>query len=343
MLIAPLLAAPLILLGISPSHASAAAPHAAELVYVANEMGAVDAYKSSSTGAVTPLLKVSNPKRPDTYWDPWGVTFDSSGNLYVQSFLSDATTFVFGVSASGAPQLIRVFRVYGPDSRSIAVDGNGYEYVGSGDGAYVIAVAAPEAQGKVHDSYDVRAVRTISPNESGFQPWPDILAEGASNELVAAILRRHNNAIETFDGGPNGSKDPSRVISGPDTGLGSCSRSCEDLSLAFSPLTNCIYVAVSDGSSTHISVFRGLANGDVAPLRTIEGERTGLSGRLITGIAISPASGSIYVMVKAAEFSGPARIEVFSGGASGNTAPIRTFTDQTNRFADAMGIAIQPG
>jgi hypothetical protein len=336
-----LLVGAVLAVGVDTPQASAGAP-TGELVYVANEGGGpVDAYAADSTGAVTPVLTVANPDRPNTVWDPWGVTFDSSGDLYVQTFLSDATTFVFGPHATGTSRPIRIFRVDGPDSRAIAVDGNGYEYVGTGDGPYAIEVAAPAARGHADDLYDVRPVRTITPDQSGFQPWPDILAEGAADQLVAAIVRDQGNAIETFAGGPRRGDTPLSVIAGPRTGLGSCSNSCQNLSVAYAPLTRGIVVAVTDGSHTHISVFGRQASGNVTPLRTIEGPGTGLSGAMVTGIAVSPTTGDIYAMVKPAEFSGPSRMEVFSNDATGNTAPLRTFTDRSDKFATAMGIAVR--
>src|SRR5580700_3435060 len=81
----------------SPGAAVAAQP----LIYVASaDSGPVTAYPAAASGAVHPVRKVKNPENSKTVWDPWGVTFDSSGALYVQSFLSDATTFVFAPGAA---------------------------------------------------------------------------------------------------------------------------------------------------------------------------------------------------------------------------------------------------
>src|SRR5262245_454842 len=66
-----------------------------ELVFVANAgSGPVTAYPALSSGAVSPAISIPNPNLPDTYWDPWGVAFDAQQSLYVQSFLSNATSFV---------------------------------------------------------------------------------------------------------------------------------------------------------------------------------------------------------------------------------------------------------
>jgi hypothetical protein len=82
------------------------------------------------------------------------------------------------------------------------------------------------------------------------------------------------------------------------------------------------------------------ANGDARPLRTISGNRTGLTGNVITGIAVGPVTGDIYVMVKAAQFSGPGAVEVFGRFSNGNVPALRSFTDSSSKFQDAEGIAV---
>ena len=76
-----------------------ASSQANEFVYVANGSGPVTAYQSGSLGKVEPALLINNPKLSNTYWDLWDVVFDRLGNLYAQTFLSDATTFVFAPHA----------------------------------------------------------------------------------------------------------------------------------------------------------------------------------------------------------------------------------------------------
>jgi hypothetical protein len=78
----------------------------------------------------------------------------------------------------------------------------------------------------------------------------------------------------------------------------------------------------------------------VAPVRTIAGSATGLSGQAVTGLAVNPATGALFVVVKPSPFSGPGAVEVFRRGAKGDTAPVRTFTDQSTSFDDAEGIAV---
>jgi len=321
----------------TPSSTPTALPGA--LVYVANaDSGPVTAYTAGSTGAVTPVRTVGNPNDPNTVWDPWGVTFDRAGNLYVQTFLSDATTFVFPPGASGTTPPSRIFQANAPDNTAVAVDSNGYEYVAGGEAEASLFVELPGANGVPGNLYHVSPARTI-PLPSGFNPWPSILTVDSRNEVLVAVASPSGNSIEVFSGGVSGGTAPVRVISGPDTGLGACASPCDELSIFFSPLTGRIYAAVSDGATTHISVFAGSASGDALPVRTIQGPATGLAGNVITGIAASPADGTIYAMVKTSQF-GTGHVNAYARFAAGNVAPLTSFTDASSAFVDAAGIAV---
>jgi hypothetical protein len=313
------------------------------LVYVASaDSGPVAAYNATATGAVLPRLAIQNPDLANTVWDPWGVTFDARGNLYVQTFLSDATSFVFAQNATGNAPPVRVFRGGGPDTRSIAVDSNGFEYIATGEGASDVLVLAPGASGAPADLYSVNPVNSFQADETAFHPWPSLLAVDGQDDLVAAVVRSSGNAVEFFLPGDAGSAPAFRTITGPTTGLGSCpGGTCDQLALTFSALTNRVYAGVSSGASeAHVSAFAQGASGDAAPLQTIQGAVTGLDGKVVTGIAVSPCTGDIYTMVKGAEFSSPGSVLVFDRLAQGNVAPKRAFTDATSGFADAEGIAL---
>jgi hypothetical protein len=324
----------------------ASAASSSETVFVAG--ATVFGYDAGSHGSVSPIRELENPNLPNTFWDPWGVAFDQAGDAYVQSFLSYATTFVFGPGAGRGAQPIRIFDAHAPDTRSIAVDGAGFEYVDSGNQVPpVIAVAAVGASGQPSNGYSVAPVRTFASGETGFNPWPDILSVDSANDLLVGEARSDSNDIATYAGGAAGGSTALRVLQGTKTGLGSCPSVggvCDHLSIAFSPDAGSIYAAVSGGGTpAHISAFKGGTSGNAAPIQTIEGGATGLQGKVITGIAASQLTGEIYVMVKPTRFAGPAEIEVFDPHANGNVAPLRTFTDAATAFADASGIAIHAG
>jgi hypothetical protein len=321
---------------------SAQPPRPSELLYVGNASGRpVAAYDPAASGPIGPLRLLPDPGAPNSYWDPWTLAFDQAGNLYVQSFLSDATTFVFG---PGGSQPERIFMVAGPDNSGIAVDAAGYEYVIGGEGPPVINVAAPGANGRPGDLYSVRAVRSISTGRTNFDPWPSVLSLGPEDEILAALIKYDDaNVIAAYEGGPTGSSAPVRTIEGPSTGLGHCSAlpGC-GMSVTYSSRTGLIYAAVSDHSGLHLSEFAAEARGDVAPLRTIGGPLTGFTGKIANGLAVDAATGDLYVMVEGAHFAAPGVVEVFSAGASGDAAPLRSFTDSSNHFSNAQGIAFGP-
>ncbi len=311
----------------------------AELIYVATAgSGPVAAYRATAHGPVLPVLRVANPANPATVWDPWGITFDRAGYLYVQSFLGDATTFVFRPGAHGHARPARIFEVQGPDNESIAVDRAGFEYVIGTEAGGSIAVARPRAAGTPKNSYIVHSVRTIQLGE-GFNPWPDVLTAGPHGEIFAVVSRARGNEIVALSGGAHGSSHPVRAIAGPATGLGTCAITCDEVSITYSAHTGLLYAAVSTGHGTHISLFRAGASGDARPIRVIAGPHTGLRSRVITGIAVSSCNGRIYALVKRSQF-GRGWIEVFARAAADSARPLTSFTNSRSRFSYAEGIAI---
>jgi hypothetical protein len=86
-------------------------------------------------------------------------------------------------------------------------------------------------------------------------------------------------------------------------------------------------------------VFAGDADGNIAPLRTLEGAATGLAGKVVTGIAESQRTGELYVLAKDAQFGAAGQVLVFGNSAQDNAAPVRAFTDAASQLADAAGIA----
>jgi hypothetical protein len=153
----------------------------------------------------------------------------------VQTFLSDATTFVFRPGAQGTTAPVRDFMGIGPDNRSIAVDAQGYEFVAGGQQSTMVVVEPPAAGGSPRNLYYVPPVRTIQLHEQ-WNPWPSDLAIGRHNELLAAVACPQGNGIEVYTGGAQGSGTPVRVISGPAAGLGSgrSASACDQLVIVFS-------------------------------------------------------------------------------------------------------------
>src|SRR5207245_10459725 len=75
-------------------------------------------------------------------------------------------------------------------------------------------------------------------------------------------------------------------------------------------------IAVANNGDSSIRIFRRTDAGDVAPVRTIKGPRTGIVGPM--GVAFDPNNDEIWV----ANYGDHTAL-VFSNTASGNVAPQR--------------------
>lgn len=134
-------------------------------------------------------------------------------------------------------------------------------------------------------------------------------------------------SVTVYDAGANGNVAPLAAIAGSNTQLGPAE------GVAFDAAGN-IYVSNKGvGCVTScIAIFAAGASGNVAPLRTICGDKTQLTG-LIGGIAVDSA-GYIYVA------DAPESILVFAPGASGNVAPVRVINGSNTGLATPIGIAL---
>src|SRR5262249_16943215 len=79
---------------------------------------------------------------------------------------------------------------------------------------------------------------------------------------------------------------------------------------------------VGNAGRNSVTVYGRIANGDMAPVRTLSGAATGLS--FIQNLAVDVANNELFVAVGSGP-QGPA-IHVYRLNANGNEAPIRTLT-----------------
>jgi hypothetical protein len=116
--------------------------------------------------------------------------------------------------------------------------------------------------------------------------------------------------ISTFKGGDHGDVAPNRVIYGPKTQI----KNAE--AVAIDPIHEEIFVPSSSVNNTEnrrdrVLVFRRTDNGDVAPIRILEGPDTGLAlGR----VTVDPVNNLLIA-------SGGGGMRIFDRTASGNTKP----------------------
>jgi sugar lactone lactonase YvrE len=133
------------------------------------------------------------------------------------------------------------------------------------------------------------------------------------------VVNNNTPAILEFTAGASGDCAPVRMIAGPHTALGTTWSSDWTIptvtGIAFDSAGN---LYVSNTQTNSILVYAPGASGDAAPIRTIGGAATGLSGpRQIT----FDQNGNLWV----ANRSGNSVTE-YALGASGNTAPIATLS-----------------
>jgi DNA-binding beta-propeller fold protein YncE len=145
------------------------------------------------------------------------------------------------------------------------------------------------------------------------------LAIDSNNLLYVA-----NSKTATIDIFPSGSGTMEAQIGGSNTGL------VAPGSVAVDASRN---VYVSDGMTSTISEFAAGATGNVAPIRTIAGSKTGLNGG--GALAVSKASGEIFVLNGSTN-----AVLGFAATASGNVAPIQTIAGSATQFSTPVGLAV---
>jgi len=136
-------------------------------------------------------------------------------------------------------------------------------------------------------------------------------------QLLYFVSDANSNAVTAYPLTANGNIAPTQNIVGAATGLGFPRRVVLDSTLN-------IYVANAPAAGGHsITVYAPAATGNVAPLRTITGAATGLTG--VDGLAID-GGGNLFAANCATCFhsSGSDGILIFAAGANGNVAPTNT-------------------
>jgi hypothetical protein len=162
---------------------------------------------------------------------------------------------IYPVSATGAERPIATIRETPPDKPiDLSVDAAGEIFVANENGN-VRAYAGQNNQYVL--------VRTVAGPQTQIQHPAGIAVDLAGSFYVAdAGAGPGKGRVEWFAGGPNGNIQPSRVISGPHTGIGTPRGIALDASgRAF----------VTDQASNKVLVFDSDANGDAEPRAVITG------------------------------------------------------------------------
>lgn len=263
---------------------------------------ATNSIKGSATISVTPTVYVANPS-----------TFAVTG-------------YAAGTNGNAAPALaIAGLNTDLDIPMGIARDAVGRVYVAN-QGTNSILVYAPGATG------NAAPVDTIMGANTGLDmPW-GIALDGAGHlYVVNDNTNTHATSITVYAAGATGNATPTATISGTNTRL----QVPEGIALDAAGrlyVTNNQNTAFS--SYNAITVYAGGATGNVAPVDSIVGDKTGLS----TPVAIAlDAGGLIYV----ANYWN-STVTVYATGASGNVAPIDSIGGSNTGLYLPDGIAVDP-
>ncbi len=178
---------------------------------------------------------------------------------------------------------------------------------------------------------NVAPVRTIGGELTGLSNPAGVFIDIVNNEIVVANWGNHS--ITVYPRLANGDVAPLRTITsspgGPQVGIGNPGALSVDLTNNEFAVTNCV-------SHPRIAFFSRLANGQVAPARIIEGQKTRIS-RSLHGLAIDPVNDEVLV---------PSTLEnavlAFSREDSGDVAPKRVIQGSLTGIDKPQGIAVDP-
>jgi hypothetical protein len=212
--------------------------------------------------------------------------------------------------------------------KSRAASSGGFVYVSN------LLTVQPPYVGAV-DYYPVGSNGNIPP--AGVITGPNTMLTDTTGIVVDGggeifVANSDANTIVGFPASSDGNVTPNVVIAGLSTGLAS------PVGLAIDKSDN-IYVAncgsdcnYGPPGSPSIEEFAPGSNGNVAPIRTIAGTQTQLSGGHVNGIALD-GRGAIYVA------RAPSAVNVYSPKARGNVGPSRVITGALTQIDNPIGVA----
>jgi Beta-propeller repeat len=304
-------------------------------IYVANNspdgVQTVTIYAQEANGDVAPVDTIHGKKTGLS--SPSAVAVDPSRNLYVSNFLGgasgngDVTVYASGSYGNVAPsQTIESEPSYDlmRNPSGVALDSGGDIYV-SGWGSDSISVYAPGADG------DPAPIQYIAGDDTGLDS-PSYVA--VSKNRTIYVSNFYGNSLTVYAPGANGNVAPVQTIAGAETNLYHCTAVALN-SKGEIYVTN---VKLGPSGSPGVAIFGKGANGNVAPIRTISGPKTGLNQP--NGITFD-SDGNIYVTNAPEMASGNDSVTVYARGANGDVAPIRTITGKKTLLNIPSGLVVR--
>ena len=281
-------------------------PERGELFVANDTTHSVLVFPIEANGDVAPIRVLKGAK--SLIQNPIGVAVDVTNNeLWVANFGNHSAT-VYPIDADGDPAPLRVIRSAPIDSPAPMLS-NAYSAVfdSTRDEVLVancvghpsISAFPREANGSVNSVRSIGGQRTLIS-----RTIHDMAYDPIHDEIVVPAW--YTFGIITFRGSDNGDVAPTRIIYGPKTQI----KNAE--AVAVDPVHDEIFVpSMGPRRRDRVLVFRRTDNGDVAPIRILEGPDTGLS---LGKVTVDPVNDLLIA-------SGGNGLRIFDRTASGNTKP----------------------
>jgi sugar lactone lactonase YvrE len=296
-------------------------------IYVGNEGNSITVYSKNANGNVAPIQRISGGYTGLD--DVWAVAIDASRNIYAANYqgsignLGDVTVYAPGAHGNVAP-IATIQGYYGADKMSapsgIGLDSVGNIYV-SGQDSNSVSVYPPGSDGYAPPIQYIKGVYT------GLYE-PDSLAVSADGTTYVTDWDGHTGSVTVYAPGASGNVAPIQTISGSNTGIDSPNAVAVDTK-------GRIYVSSTPPGSAAgccITVYAKNANGNVAPIRSINGSNTQID--LPYGIAVD-SKDNIYVTQGKTN-----SINVYAKGANGNVAPIHVISGSKTKLNVPTGLIV---
>jgi hemin uptake protein HemP len=331
-------------------------------IYVLNYgltgVDSVTVYPAGSSGDAVPIATITSNFTGIN--GAYGVALDSVGNIYVinANVQSGGSVAIYpaGSDATGSPPVSTITgnNTGLEEPSGIALD--------SSDNIFVLNYLAGITMYPAGSSGNIPPAATINVDGTG-KTFPTAIAVGPGDDLYVTSVpnikcrgRRGRScrpvgvaSVAAYPAGSNGFVNPSAIIRGSHTKLGTPLAVAVDhngkIYVGNEGPTKCTSNFCRPTGPSSVYVYAAGSNGDVKPIATISGAATGLVAPF--GITLD-SNGNIYVLnVNALGYGCPAACDqnsilVFAAGSDGNVAPMATIAGPSAGLTLPRGIAIGP-
>jgi sugar lactone lactonase YvrE len=296
-----------------------------QCIYVGNVGSSITVYRVDANGNVAPLQDISGDQTGLN--DVWGAAIDASHNIYAANYQGnyddgDLTVYAAGSRGNVSPTATIDGRTsYDPMLKpsGIGLDAAGNIYASAWTSSS-ISVYRPGSNGSP------TPIQYVAGSYTGLL-YPSALAVTANGTMY--VTNWGAMSVTVYAPGSNGNVAPIQTISGSKTGIFHANAVAVDAK-------GRIYVSSSpagSGTGCCVMVFDKHANGNVAPIRAINGSLTQIDNPY--GIAVDSHE-NIYVSENSTN-----SITVYPKGANGNVVPTRVISGSKTMLNGPSGLIVQ--